>query len=190
MNSARQAPCRAIIALLLTVSALGCGPTPPSAAPSAPSVEPTVTTSLEPSASTSTATLSLSPQASSFTTGPWGPLAVVPPQDGADTARNEGMLRITDTCVTLERLGEVTLLYWPADRTTWNEESRTITFRNFDGTIVTVEDGVDVVVGGSGDSEEERGLTGEKWVDSIDWVAPPAPSCPLVSRWAVGAVGR
>jgi hypothetical protein len=121
---------------------------------------------------------------------PWGPLAVISPQDGADQARNEGTMRITDTCVTLERLGEVTLLFWPADRTTWNGESRTITFKNFDGTVVTVEDGDEVVVGGSGDSVGESGLSGQEWVDRFDWVAAPAPSCPLDLRWGVGAVGR
>ena len=121
----------------------------------------------------------------------WGPLAVFPPQDGADSARNEGTLRITDACVTLERLGEVTLLTWPADRTTWDEASRTITFENFDGTIVTVADGDDVVVGGSGggtESEAEGGISSEEYVDRIDWVAPPASSCPLDSWWGVGAI--
>lgn len=121
----------------------------------------------------------------------WGPLAVYPPQDGADSARNEGTLRITDTCVTLERLGEVTLLTWPADRTTWDERSRTITFENFDGTTVTVADWDVVVVGGSGggsESEAEGGLSAEEYLDRIDWVAPPASSCPLDSWWGVGAI--
>lgn len=121
----------------------------------------------------------------------WGPLAVFPPQDGADTARNEGTLRITDTCVTLERQDVVTLLTWPADRTTWDGASRTIIFENFDGTIVTVADGDDIVVGGSGsgdESEGEPGLTVEEWIQSHEWVAPPELSCPLDVRWGVGAV--
>ena len=121
----------------------------------------------------------------------WGPLAVFPPQDGADSARNEGTLRITGTCVTLERLGEVTLLTWPADRTTWDEASRTITFENFDGTIATVADGDVVVVGGSGggtESEAEGGISSEEYVARIDWVAPPASSCPLERWWGVGAI--
>lgn len=121
----------------------------------------------------------------------WGPLVVFPPQDGADTARNEGTLRITATCVTLERRGEVTLLTWPADRTTWDETTRTITFENFDGTIVTVADGDDIVVGGSGsggESEGEPGMSTEEWIRSLEWVAPPALSCPLDIRWGVGAV--
>ncbi len=120
----------------------------------------------------------------------WGPLAVIPRQDGADTARTEGTLRITDTCVILERLGEVQLLFWPADRTTWDPGSRAITFENFDGTVVTVGDGDDVVLGGGGDSESESGLSGEAWVDRMEWVSPPGPSCPLETRWGVGAVER
>ena len=123
----------------------------------------------------------------------WGPLAVVPPQDGADSARNEGTLRITETCVTMERRGVVTLLTWPADRTTWDGASRTITFENFDGTIVTVADGDDIVVGGSGsggESEGEPGMSAEAWIESREWVAPPARSCPLEVRWDVGALER
>lgn len=121
----------------------------------------------------------------------WGPLAIYPPQDGTDDARNEGTLRISDTCVTLERLGRVTLLTWPADRTTWDPASRTITFENFDGTTATVADGDEIVVGGSGsgdESEGELGMSVEEWVGSHDWVAPPDPSCPLDVRWGVGAV--
>jgi hypothetical protein len=37
---------------------------------------------------------------------PWGPLAVIPPEGGADTARTEGTLRITDECVFPEAQGE------------------------------------------------------------------------------------
>lgn len=140
---------------------------------------------------TSPASAPPSPEPSAAGSIEWGPLAVYPPQDGADDARNEGTLRITDTCVTLERLGEVTLLTWPADRTTWDEASRTITFENFDGTIVTVADGDVVVVGGSGsggESEGEPGMSAEEWIESREWVAPPARSCPLDQRWGVGAI--
>jgi hypothetical protein len=118
----------------------------------------------------------------------WGPLAVIPPQGGADAARTEGTLRITEGCVTLERLGEVTLLYWPADRTTWDEASRTITFENFDGSSGTVADGDEVVLGGSGGTETEGGVSGAEHVASVDWVAPPDPSCPLDPWWDVGAL--
>jgi hypothetical protein len=113
---------------------------------------------------------------------------VRPPEDGSDTARAEGTLRITDTCVYLEAAGEVTLLTWPADRTTWNNASHAITFVNYDGTVVTMGDGRHVVLGGGGDSAAESGISGEDWVSGRDWVAPPASSCSLDSRWAVGGV--
>ncbi len=126
------------------------------------------------------------PSASS--TSPWGPLAVIPAQDGADQARTEGTLRITETCVFLESRGEAELLFWPADRTTWNEASRAITFENFDGSVVTLDDGDPVVLVGGGDSEAESGMSGEDWVNGMEWVAPPESSCALDPRWAVGAV--
>lgn len=122
--------------------------------------------------------------------GGWGPLAVIRPQDGADTGRTEGVLRITDTCVSLESGGTVTLLFWPADRTTWGAESRAITFKNFDGSVVTVSDGDGVVLGGGGDSAVESGISGEEWVKRMVWVARPAPSCSLDRRWGVGGVGE
>jgi heat shock protein HslJ len=118
----------------------------------------------------------------------WGPLAVVPPQDGADTARSEGTLRITDACVVLEEADSVMLLVWPADRTRWDPQSQSITFTNFDGTIVTASDGDAVALGGGGDSVAEGGITGEEWVRRREWVAPPATACPLDERWDVGAV--
>ncbi|MBI3748899.1 MAG: hypothetical protein HY262_08650 [Chloroflexi bacterium] len=116
----------------------------------------------------------------------WGPLAVRPPEDGTDTARHEGTLRITDTCVYLEAAGgELTLLTWPADRTTWNGTSHTITFANFDRTVVTIGDGDHVVLGGGG---AESDISGEEWINEREWVAPPALSCSLDLRWAVGVV--
>ncbi len=115
--------------------------------------------------------------------GGWGHLAVVPPQDGADTARTEGTLRVTDTCVLLDRPGGPVLLVWPADRTSWNPGARTIAFSNFDGTPVSAGDGSRVVLGGSGDSKDESGTTTEAWLARTPWVARPADSCPLDSRW-------
>ncbi len=120
----------------------------------------------------------------------WGPLAVVPPQDGADTARTEGTLRITDACAFLDQRGGPSLLVWPADRTTWDGQTRTITFANFDGSTVSARDGMSVVLGGSGDSNDESGTTTEAWLARTPWVQPPAPSCPAESRWWVGALMR
>jgi hypothetical protein len=120
--------------------------------------------------------------------GPLGPLAVIPRQDGADTARAEGTLRITDACVYLTAGSTTTLLFWPADRTMWNTESRAITFRNVDGSVVTVGDGDHVILGGGGDSQADSGISGAAWVKQMDWIAPPAASCSLDPRWGVGAV--
>jgi hypothetical protein len=120
--------------------------------------------------------------------GPLGPLAVIPQQDGADTARAEGTLRITDACLYLVAGTTTTLLFWPADRTMWNSESRAITLTNVDGSVVTVGDGDHVVLGGGGDTQAESGLSGAEWVKRMDWIAPPAASCSLDPRWGVGAV--
>ena len=122
---------------------------------------------------------------------PWGPLAVRAPEDGTDTARNEGTLRITETCVYLEARGALTLLSWPSDRTTWSPGPQTITFENFDGTTVTVRDGDQLALGGSGGhagSGEPSDGSGEEWVGRLTWVVPPAASCSLEEWWSVGAV--
>ena len=122
--------------------------------------------------------------------GTWGPLAVVPPQEGADTARTEGTLRITDACVFLDTPGGRSLLVWPADRTTWDAQASTITFTNFDGSTVSAGDGTAVILGGSGDSSEESGTTSQEWLARTPWVAAPAASCPFESSWWVGALTR
>lgn len=119
----------------------------------------------------------------------WGPLAVVPAQDGSDAARTEGTLRIVDGCVVLVTGVGAVLLLWPADRTTWDPRG-TITFTAPDGTATVVTDGDHVAVGGSGDSNAERGITSEQWLAETPWVQRPDPSCPLESRWWVGALAR
>ncbi|MBA2720450.1 MAG: hypothetical protein H0U52_14600 [Chloroflexi bacterium] len=135
-----------------------------------------------------TASSSLAPDG--LSAGGWGPLAIVPPQDGTDSARTEGTLRITDTCVFLATAGGDDLLVWPADRTTWNPKARTVTFANSDGRTVSAGDGTPVVMGGGGDSNRESGSTTEAWMARTPWVARPSVSCPLESRWWVGALTR
>lgn len=163
-----------VLSLIAVLAA--CTPAP------TPTAEPSYAA---PTTPTSTA-LPEEPSQSSLVS--WGPLAVVPPQDGADQARIEGTLRITDACVVLESAGEAVLLFWPADRTTWTAPSRSITFDNYDGSVVTVRDGDHVVLGGGGDSETESGVSGTDWVRQMTWVAPPASSCTSDRRWGVGAV--
>ncbi len=164
-----------VLSLIAVLAA--CAPAP------TPTAEPSYAA---PTTPTSTA-LPEEPSQSSLVS--WGPLgAVIPPQDGADTARTEGTLRINDVCVVLESPGEVALLFWPADRTTWKASFRSITFENYDGSVVTVHDGNNVVLGGSGDSEAESGISGADWVRQMTWVAPPASSCAFEAWWGVGAV--
>lgn len=88
----------------------------------------------------------------------------------------------------LDEQGDDVLLVWPADRTTWNARARTVTFENFDGTTVTVGDGDEVEMGGGGTSVDEGGLPGAEWLASIEWVAPPDPSCVTDTRWGVGDI--
>lgn len=169
--------------LIVAIVAAGCGGLVESTTPVLPG------TSRSP-APTPNLTARAAPSESPSSAGVWGPLAVVPPQDGADTARTEGTLRITGTCVFLVERGGPVVLIWPADRTTWNVESRTITFANFDGSTVSAGDGTRVVLGGSGDSNEEAGTTTEDWLARMTWVAPPDAACPLDARWWVGGLTR
>ena len=118
----------------------------------------------------------------------WGPLAVIGPQDGADTARTEGTLSVTGDCVHILEQGEPVLLVWPSDQTSWDPGTRAITFANADGTTVTVGDGSTVVLGGSGMSREEDGELVDTWLAGMRWVAPPAPGCAASTYWTVGAV--
>ena len=118
----------------------------------------------------------------------WGPLAVEPPPEGSATALIAGTLKVTDECVLLDERGEDALLVWPAHRTRWNPDSRTITFETGDGQAVTLADGDEVTFGGGGSSFEEDGLSGEDFVARIEWVSEPAPSCVMDTRWFVGEV--
>lgn len=128
----------------------------------------------------------MSPSASSIEA--WGPLAVAR-AIGGDDALTAGRIRITDDCVFLEGPGkERSLLVWPADRSAWTANSRTITFRNPDGSTVPLRDGDQVTIGGGGDSDVESSISGDEWVRRTEWVAAPAPSCPIRVRWSVTEV--
>jgi hypothetical protein len=141
---------------------------------------------------TPAATIESSPstiESSQSTSESWGPMAVVPPQPGTDTLRLEGRLVITDTCVFVERTnGDQFLLLWPADRSAWDADTRTITFRNVDETIAAMKDGDQVVLGGGGDSREKSGATFDDWLARLRWVAQPGAGCLPDQWWVVGIV--
>ena len=126
---------------------------------------------------------SLPPGADDF-----GPMAVVPAGDSADTTRTEGTLRITETCVVLLERGGPVLLLWPANRAAWDSVTRTIIFDNLDGTSVTVGDGESVVLGGGGGRSAESDVAPDVWLVRMTWVVPPRDGCPLDPYWGVGDV--
>lgn len=113
----------------------------------------------------------------------WGPLALV--DATGDMARNEGTVVITDACVFLERGDGRGLLVWPADRTRWNGEDRTISFSTLEGVEVTVESGQQVVLAGGGAG---AGEDGEDWTETIRWARRPAPECATDAAWFVSDV--
>ncbi len=115
----------------------------------------------------------------------WGPLAVVPPDDGSELAGIAGILRVTDGCVLLDERGDDVLLVWPADRTKWAAESGTVSFELSDGRTVTLADGDEVAFGGGGSSVDEDGIAVEDWVADISWVSAPRASCLTDTRWFV-----
>jgi hypothetical protein len=103
-----------------------------------------------------------------------------------DTALIEGVLVVTDQCVLLDERGEDVLLAWPADRTSWDPDSKTISFETTDGEAITLRAGDRVSFGGGGSNIEEDGQTAEDFVASLDWVAEPSRSCVVDTRWFVG----
>ena len=124
-------------------------------------------------------------------TAPWGPLAVVNQPPNGDFARTEGVMRLTGECAMLEVLnGDVLLLVWPADATTWQPESKTILSRGFGGEVVAVGDGQEVVLSGSGTPfiGPEAEMTMAEWVAAREWEAAPRGSCTSDQAWSIGEV--
>ncbi len=180
---ARESPFGAEASAAATASRPAATASPPAATASPPAA-----TASPPAATASPPAATASPPAATAT---WGPLAVIPPQDGTDLAGVAGRVVITETCVVLDDDGAPILLFWPADRTRWDPQAKAITFENYDGSgPVTVRNGDSVTLGGGGDSEAESGVSGEEWVARMKWVVPPASSCPLDERWGVGAIRK
>lgn len=121
---------------------------------------------------------------------PWGPLAVVAGDGSGDLALIEGILKVSDECVLLHERGEDVLLVWPADRTSWDPDTKTINYESTDGAATTLRDGDLVTFGGGGSSVNEDGIGDEEFIASVDWVAEPAPSCVVDTRWFVGDLVR
>lgn len=178
----------AIMALLV---ATACGPsadlTAPGGSPivtAAPSVAGPPTSGTTPP----TGSTSMSPSASLPPATAAGPLAIVPPAGGSDSARAEGVLDLGGPCATLRSPGEVALLLWPADRVTWNADSATVSFANAGGQVATIPGGARVAVGGSGEPLDETGLTRDGWIEQTEWVHPPRPNCSFDAFWWVGSI--
>lgn len=165
-----------------------------------PSFEPTESPSLRPTPPlTQTASLSpaLTPTASPSlaltptdspvpTPAPsinWGPMAVALRPPYLHEARLEGVLRITSVCVYLEHTPGQILLIWPNDRSAWRADVGGVEFTNPDGEVV-VMDGDRIILSGS----DPASVDPDGWVERIDWIAPPDPSCPLDSYWELNLV--
>lgn len=127
------------------------------------------------------------------TTGDWGPLAVSESNLGGDAALASGRLVIGEDCVFLEGSdGQRTLLVWWSEQTRWDAATRRISFKRPDGTVIALEGGRDVRLGGSGTQlagdESEPAVPWDSWLSGVDWVAPPAEACETGSTWSVGDV--
>lgn len=119
----------------------------------------------------------------------WGPLAVTSARGGDGEALLTGTLRVTNRCVVIEEQGEDVLLVWDAEQTTWNPDTRTITFENGDGAM-TVGNGDELRVAGGGSSVDEGGATSEEWAVGMDWVSKPASECLTDRRWFVSHIEK
>ena len=120
---------------------------------------------------------------------PWGPLAVHEYPPNGDFARAEGTVRLTDECAMLDvPNGTRLLLVWSAEATRWEPESETIRYRGFDGEVVDVGDGQEVVLSGSGEPfvGPEAVVTMDEWVAARTWQAPPHESCVSDQSWSIG----
>lgn len=115
----------------------------------------------------------------------WGPLAVVETGSGDREALISGTLQIDESCALLDERGNPVLLVWPAERTTWDADARTVTLTTSDGGTVMLRDGSETSFGGGGSDVAEGGPAAEEFLASTEWVSPPDPGCVTDSRWFV-----
>lgn len=106
----------------------------------------------------------------------WGPLAVIDGPPNLEDAGADGILRISDACVTLNQpqTGGTTTLAWPSEATTWNPDTGTISYG--DNGTNELSDGDHVTFsGGFKDASS-----------NVEWVVEPDPSCPGEGAFFVG----
>ena len=102
-----------------------------------------------------------------------------------------GRLSITEACVLLiAPPDDAILLVWPADRTSWDDEQRTIAFVNQDGSELSLRDGMSLRLGGGGWSEGESDLTAVEWLDQWTLVSRPDAQCIAPEAWIVAGVSE
>jgi len=105
-----------------------------------------------------------------------GPLALVEPQAGRPQARTEGIVEITDECVTLvEPTGTSSLIIWFRGEAEWDATDRTVHVTTPDGRTLTLHSGDSVVLTGGGGSAATLESAGS-------WVRRPGATC-TPSRW-------
>lgn len=136
-------------------------------------------------------TILLIPIACSSTTVPtpvdpaWGPLAVAPAPVDTLQALATGVIDIGGSCVTLRHGDDESLLVWPVEQTTWDPVNHAIQFTNRPGDTVVIIDGQLVRIGGGGALGNRQP---DEWLASVQWIARPAPNCPLAFPWSVNEV--
>jgi hypothetical protein len=109
----------------------------------------------------------------------WGPLAVIDGRPNTEEAAADGILTISDVCVTLKHeTGRATTLAWPSEATTWNPNTGTISYG--DDEITELSDGDRVTFGGGFKDASSN----------VEWVVERDSSCPGEGAFFVGDVSE
>ena len=106
-----------------------------------------------------------------FLMSPTGPLALVEPDAGRPQARAEGMVEITDECVSLVHpSGTRSLIIWFRGEAVWDATDRTVRITTPEGHTLTLQDGDSVVLTGGGGPAATLESAGS-------WVRRPGAAC-------------
>ena len=119
-----------------------------------------------------------SPEGNASVDQEWGPLAVIDGRPNAEEAAADGILTLSDVCVTLRHpeTGGTTTLAWPSGATTWNPDTGTISYGNDE--ITELSDGDQVTFSGGFEDASTN----------VEWVVEPDSSCPGEGAFFVGDV--